>query len=182
MADINEINDLVGNRDFHEAKKLIEIALKETANDKQLLKLAGLTYVNLELWREAKKQFESVVKLENDDATSWFYLAKCYEKLADFISAKNAYVMVLNLRNEYMEAYKALSMLLLKMNEPLETIKVAEKAKTIENDSIFDFIIGTAYMKNKEFEKRVKEISAGVVSELFRILWQRRAFYDDIKR
>jgi hypothetical protein len=33
-----------------------------------------------------------------------------------------------------------------------------------------------------DFEKRVKEISAGVVSELFRILWQRRAFYDDIKR
>ena len=38
------------------------------------------------------------------------------------------------------------------------------------------------FKKNREFEKRVKEISAGVVSELFRILWQRRAFYDDIKR
>ena len=37
----------------------------------------------------------------------------------------------------------------------------------------------------EKFEIRsadVKEISAGVVSELFRILWQRRAFYDDIKR
>ena len=38
------------------------------------------------------------------------------------------------------------------------------------------------FKKNRDFEKRVKEISAGVVSELFRILWQRRAFYDDIKR
>jgi len=38
------------------------------------------------------------------------------------------------------------------------------------------------FKKNRAFEKRVKEISAGVVSELFRILWQRRAFYDDIKR
>lgn len=38
------------------------------------------------------------------------------------------------------------------------------------------------FKKNRDFEKRVKEISAGVVSELFRILWQRRGFYDDIKR
>lgn len=38
------------------------------------------------------------------------------------------------------------------------------------------------FKKNKDFEKRVKEVAAGVVSELFRILWQRRAFYDDIKR
>jgi hypothetical protein len=47
----------------------------------------------------------------------------------------------------------------------------------LDKDDIVDM-----FKKNREFEKRVKEISAGVVSELFRILWQRRAFYDDIKR
>ena len=47
----------------------------------------------------------------------------------------------------------------------------------LDKDDIEDM-----FKKNREFEKRVKEISAGVVSELFRILWQRRAFYDDIKR
>jgi hypothetical protein len=47
----------------------------------------------------------------------------------------------------------------------------------IDKDDVIDL-----FKKNREFEKRVKEISAGVVSELFRILWQRRAFYDDIKR
>lgn len=47
----------------------------------------------------------------------------------------------------------------------------------LDKDDVVDL-----FKKNKEFEKRVKEISAGVVSELFRILWQRRAFYDDIKR
>jgi hypothetical protein len=38
------------------------------------------------------------------------------------------------------------------------------------------------FKKNRDFEKRVKEISAGVISELFRILWQRKGFYDEIKR
>lgn len=47
----------------------------------------------------------------------------------------------------------------------------------LDKDDIVDM-----FKKNREFEKRVKEISAGVVTELFRILWQRRAFYDDIKR
>jgi hypothetical protein len=47
----------------------------------------------------------------------------------------------------------------------------------LDKDDVIDL-----FKKNKDFEKRVKEISAGVVSELFRILWQRRAFYDDIKR
>ena len=47
----------------------------------------------------------------------------------------------------------------------------------LDKDDVVDII-----KKNREIEKRVKEISAGVVTELFRILWQRRAFYDDIKR
>ena len=49
--------------------------------------------------------------------------------------------------------------------------------EVLDKDDVLDM-----FKKNKEFEKRVKEISAGVISELFRMLWQRRAFYDDIKR
>jgi hypothetical protein len=66
-------------------------------------------------------------------------------------------------------------------------IKITEKqlmysmsnllTEELDKDDIVDM-----FKKNRDFEKRVKEISAGVVSELFRILWQRRAFYDDIKR
>lgn len=36
--------------------------------------------------------------------------------------------------------------------------------------------------KDKDFEKRIKEICYDVVSNLFKILWQRKNFYDDIKR
>lgn len=50
-------------------------------------------------------------------------------------------------------------------------------SEELDKDDVLDM-----FKKNREFEKRVKEIAAGVVSELFRILWQRRVFYDDIKR
>lgn len=59
----------------------------------------------------------------------------------------------------------------------LEHMKASLINEELDKDDVEDM-----FKKNREFEKRVKEISAGVVSELFRILWQRRAFYDDIKR
>lgn len=59
----------------------------------------------------------------------------------------------------------------------LEHMKKKLIQEELDKDDVVDM-----FKKNREFEKRVKEISAGVVSELFRILWQRRAFYDDIKR
>ncbi len=36
--------------------------------------------------------------------------------------------------------------------------------------------------KDKNFEKRIKEICVDVVNNLFKLLWQRRNFYDDLKR
>ena len=153
---INRINELVGNKQFKEARELIDEALKNAQDDKELLKLAGLTYVNLELWSVAKKHFESVVKFEPEDATSWFYLAKCYEKLGDAIASKNAYITVIDLRSEYMEAYKSLCVVLMKLNDTERAIEYAQKAIEIDTeDYIYDFIIGTAYMKNKEFSKAI---------------------------
>ena len=156
MADINKINELVGEKKFEEAKSLITEALNQECNDKELYKLAGLTFVNLELWQDAKTNFETAVKFDFEDATSWFYLAKCYEKLGDIISAKNAYINVIKLREEYLEAYKGLCVLLMKTGEVSLVIEYAEKAKQIDSeDYLYDFIIGTAFLKNKEFEKAV---------------------------
>lgn len=154
MADLDRITELVGNKEFEEAKPLIEEALKEASDNIELLKLAGLTDVNLELWFTARGYFETVVKFEPDDATSWFYLANCYEKLADNTSAKNAYIKVIELRNEYMEAYQSLCVILLKLNEPMEAVRYAQMASELDKENyIYDFIIGTAYMKTKDFPK-----------------------------
>ena len=156
MVDINRINELVGIKEFEEAKPLIDEALQETPDNIELLKLAGLTEVNLENWDVAKKYFETVVKYENEDATSWFYLANCYEKLGDLISAKNSYIKVLELRPEYMDAYQSLCVILIKTNELQDAIDYSNKASEIDSENyIYNFIAGTAYMKNKDFDKAI---------------------------
>ena len=36
--------------------------------------------------------------------------------------------------------------------------------------------------KDKDFEKRVKEIAAEVITELFRVLWQHNAIFKNLSR
>ena len=160
MADLNRINELVGLKEFEEAKKLIDEALAETPDNIELLKLAGLTEVNLENWNDAKRYFETVVKFENNDATSWFYLANCYEKLGDLITAKNSYIKVIDLRPEYMEAYQSLCVILIKINELQDAIDYSNKAAEIDKENyLYNFIAGTAYMKNKDFDKAIAPLT-----------------------
>ena len=154
MSDIERITELVGNKDYDSALPLIEEGLKENPDEVGILKLAGLVHINLNCWENAKKYFETVVKLSPEDATSWFYLENCYDKSSDYTSEKNAYKKVIELRDEYLEAYKTLCVILLKLNDFEEAIKYASKAGEIDTeDYIYDFIIGTSYMKNKEFDK-----------------------------
>ena len=163
MADIDKINELVAEKDFTNAAVLAEEALKEEPENIELIKLAGLIDVNLEKWFTARNFFETVVKHTPDDATSWFYLANCYDKLADFVSAKNAYIKVIDLRNEYAEAYQSLCVILLKLNQPSEAIAFASRANGIDGENyIYDFIIGTCYMKLKEFEKSIVPLESAL--------------------
>ena len=152
MYDIERINELVGNKEFEEAKELINEALTEAPDNPELLKLAGLTYVNLERWSEACKNFESAVKYSPEDATAAFYLAKCYENLGNLSAAKSYYIKVTELRPEYNDAYKSLCLIFLKLKFNSDAIKYAEIASKIDpKEYLYDFIKGTALMDSKNF-------------------------------
>lgn len=163
MAKINKINEYIGIQAFEEAKLLADEAISETPDDIELLKLSGLVEVNLKNWETAKKRFETVVKFHQDDATSWFYLASCYEKLEDLILSKNAYIKVIELREEYVEAYKNISVILLKLNDTENAIKYSLLGAKIDNeDYIYHFILGTAYMKNKNFSNAIEPLKTAI--------------------
>ncbi len=163
---LEEINDLIGKKEFDKAKELLEPALKADPENVELLKLSGLIASNDEDWQKARSNFETVVKFKPEDATSWFYLASAYDRLGDFVSAKNAYIKVIDLRSGYTEAYKSLCVILMKMNEPENAIKYAVIANAIEpDDYIFHFVIGTAYMKLKEFQKSIEPFKRALDKE-----------------
>ena len=166
MTDINRINELVGEQEFEQAQELIIPALEAEPDNKELIKLAGLIAVNLDEWEDARKHFETVVKYNPEDATSYYYLGNCYDNLGDLISAKNAYLTVIKLRPEYIESYKSLCVTLMKLNDSEEAIKYALQASAIDSDDyIFDFIVGAAYMKIKEFSKSLEPFKRALAKE-----------------
>src|SRR5574344_1637746 len=106
--DLNKINEIIGENDFENAKSMLDEYIKNDEFNVEALKLLGLCNLNLELFDQARSNFETIVKYAPDDAASWFYLANCYDNLNDFLHAIPAYQEVINLREEYLDAYKNL--------------------------------------------------------------------------
>ena len=72
------------------------------------MKNLGLVLINLEDFIEARKIFAAITKKEPENANAWYYLGSSNEKLDDFEEAIKAHKQVIELRPEYLDAYKAL--------------------------------------------------------------------------
>ena len=154
---LDGINQLVVDKKFEEAKnELLKYDLDQDKNI-EALKLLGLCNVNLEKYKEGQINFETVVKYDPDDASSWFYLASCYDNMDDRLHAITAYLKVIELRENFIDAYKNLCVLYIRNEEQQNAIDLALKALELEEDDYtFYYIIGTAYMSIKNFEESVK--------------------------
>lgn len=163
MDIMNEVNDLIAQEEFAKAKhKLLQI-IAENGEKLEFIKLLGLVNVNLGCHEEAKKNFEQVVAQELDDATSWFYLANCYDKLRELENAKNAYLKVIQLRENYLDAYKSLCIVLLQLHEEHNAIKFAEKAQSIdESDYTYNYLIGTANISLNKCQEAIKYLEKAI--------------------
>ena len=153
---MEEINKLIADNNFAQAKSKLEELLKTDNKNIEALKLLGLCYVNLEQYDEGRKVFETVVKYLPDDASSWFYLANCYDNLNDLLHAKTAYLEVIKLRKEFIDAYKNLCVVYVKSNQAEKAVELGKKAlETVQDDYSIYYIIGTACMTLKNFEESV---------------------------
>ena len=155
--DLNEITNMVVEKKFAEAKEILEKTVTDDEKHIEELKLLGLCNVNLEKYREGQSNYETVVKYRPDDATSWFYLASCYDCQNDLLHAKAAYQEVIRLRETYIEAYKCLCVVYVKSNEEEKAVELAKKALEFEKeDYTLYYIIGTAYMAMKKFHESLE--------------------------
>jgi len=162
--DLDKINDLIGLKEFGQAKVALEEFLKHEENNVEAIKLLGLCHVNLGMFDKGKINFETVVKHRNEDASSWFYLGNCYENLNDFLHAKTTYLKVIELREDYIEAYKNLCVVYLKTKEEEKAIALATKALERESKKIIPseqedytlyYLIGTSYLSLKKFKESI---------------------------
>lgn len=156
IIDLDKINELISLKDFDGAKVALENLLATEPKNIEALKLLGLCSVNLGLFSEGKKIFETVVKFKNDDATSWFYLANCYDNLDDLLHAQTAYLEVIKLRENYIDAYKNLGVVYIKAQKPEKAFELAKKALLlVQDDYLLYFLAGTALLSIKDFKNSI---------------------------
>lgn len=154
--DFDKIYDLIDAGEYALARESIDIALKQDETDIDAHKLMALCDVNLENYESARCILENIVKYRQDDALIWYYLGCCYDNLGDLISAKHAYLHVLELRPEYIDAFRSLAIVYIKAEKYDESIVTAKKALELADDdySLY-YVLGTACMAANRFEDSV---------------------------
>ena len=156
MENLDKINELIKEKNFEEAKKELTNIIQNDEKNIEALKMLGLCHINLGEFKEGQAVFETVVKYK-DDATSWFYLANCYDNQDDFLHAISAYEEVLRMRSSYVDAYKNLAVVYVKNKEPQKAVDTVKKAIEFAGDKDYTiyYIAGTACMAMKKFEEAV---------------------------
>lgn len=153
---LDEITELVAQKKFEEAKERLAGVSNYDETNLDALKLLALCNINLENYKDAQSNYETLVKYFPEDATSLFYLACCYDYQEDYLHAKAAYEEVIRLREDYAEAYKCLCVLHVKCHEEDEAIELGKKIlEKVQDDYTLYYIVGTAYMSTKKFEESV---------------------------
>lgn len=164
MNELEKIKDLIAENSYNEAKKELTKYISEGhENDLEVLKLMGLVNVNLQDYKSATTNFEKAIKISPKDATALFYLANCYDNLNRLSDAESYYIKVLEIRENYIDAYKNLCIICMKTGKENNAIEYAMKAKEIApQDYTFDYLIGTAYVALKIYNKGIEYLEAAL--------------------
>lgn len=164
MNELEKVKDLIAENSYNEAKKELTKYISEGhENDLEVLKLMGLVNVNLQDYKSATTNFEKAIKFSPKDATALFYLANCYDNLNRLSDAESYYIKVLEIRENYIDAYKNLCIICMKTGKENNAIEYAMKAKEIApQDYTFDYLIGTAYVALKIYNKGIEYLEAAL--------------------
>jgi len=165
--DFEKIYKLIEEEQFETAKKLLDEILLKDVGDIEAQKLMALCEVNLDNYAVAKYILEEIIKYKQDDALCWYYLGCCYDAENNIIAAKHAYLKVLELRPEYIDAYASLAIVYIKMEDYENAIKTGKEALkyTEEDEYSIYYILGTACMAAQDFEQSVLFIEKALAIE-----------------
>lgn len=159
MSELENIQNLVAEENYQEAKERLLKFVAEEPENLEAIKLLGLVNVNLNNIAEAKDNFEKAMSIDSNDATTLFYLANCYDTLNAPLEAEKYYLKVIELRDNYVDAYKNLCIVYMKLGKEIKAVEFAQRAQQIDSsDYTFDYLIGTASVTLKLYNQAIEHL------------------------
>ncbi len=155
--DKQKIIKLVDCQDFKTAKELILQESDNIKNDTEMQKLLGLCNINLGCTEEALENFSFLLNKNPNDALSLYYLAAIYIEKEDFIQAETLLKKVIDLRQDYLDAYKSLCIVYIKQNKYTDIIELEDKMLQInaKDPQIYD-ILSSASLDAGKFDAAIE--------------------------
>ncbi|MBR3605328.1 MAG: tetratricopeptide repeat protein, partial [Candidatus Gastranaerophilales bacterium] len=145
--------DFINEEDFVSAQKLLIEIIENEPSNIEAIKNLGLCEINLDNPPEAIKYFQMAVELDNEDATSLYYLASCLSRIGEKEQAIENFNKVIELRPDFVEVYKNLAMIYVEFSQldsAIELIQQALNNPAIEPDYTLNYILATSYMLKKD--------------------------------
>ncbi len=153
-----DATELINKEDFEGAKALLNKAIELDDNNIEAYKNLGLCEVNLDNNDDALLAFQKAYELNNKDAVTIYYYACCMSK-KDKQKAIALFQELVDIRPEYLDAYKSLAMMYVEIGQTDFAIETALKAinnPDIEADYSINYIAATSYMLKKDYVQAVK--------------------------
>lgn len=154
---INAANQNIAELNFEQAIKYLEEAYQIDNNNNEVLKNLGLCYYNLQKNTKANEFFTKALNVNPEDATSLYYAASINILNMDLETAKAQFQKVIQLRPEYLDAYKNLGIVYFNLKQAGNAVEVLQKGVKYSKDSPEYYrLFASAYIVSRQNEKAIE--------------------------
>ena len=157
-------NQYIEQDSFEDCYNYLNDKKAQFGNNIELLKILGLCCINLKKNDEAIELFEKVTSIDAQDATSWYYLGSVYDIKGMLPEAQEAYEKVIELRDEYLDAYKNLAIVLIKNSDFDYAQKIALHALELSDKQDYQiyYILSTIALRKGDFQDVINYIETAL--------------------
>jgi len=153
VQDKKIILNLFKEKKFNKVIKLGKKLLKKNPNDLNLIYILGLSYINVENFRDAESYFKKLLLLKETSEFYYIY-GNILKKLKNYNEAINSFNKAISLNSNFSEAYNNLGNTKKLINKNDEAIDHYQKAISIKDDNIeAHFNLANILKENKKFNE-----------------------------
>lgn len=151
---IDLANKNISESNFEKAVGILEEAYEIDNQNNEILKNLGLCYYNLQKNTKAQEFFTKALNVNPDDATSLYYSGSINILNLDLQTAKLQLQKVLELRPEYLDAYKNLGVIYFNLKQIDKAVEILEKGLQYSQDAPEYYrLFASAYIVSRQNQK-----------------------------